>query len=301
MPRAPRYCLYDGRAYFQMCDWRALTCRLPPPNREDVTMTHPTTLSRSIPNAAGNVLGYVVMVGTNALANILPINGQNTGEISDQYASMFTPAGFTFSIWGVIYLGLLLFVIVQALPRFRHSEVLARIDRPFQVNCLLNAGWILAWHYNLLLLSMAIMLGILATLIIIHRTLADETAPVGPVFWASVRLPMGIYFGWICMATIANISILQSAWGLNDALLPEMVWTLLKLGVAAIVGFLVYRSSRDAAFIGVIAWAAYGIQANQPDGSVIGVVAMALSAVCVLGVVAHIVMRAVGARYSQTT
>lgn len=259
------------------------------------------TLSRSIPNVAGNVLAYVVMLGTNALANILPINGQMTGEISDRFQSMFTPAGFTFSIWGVIYLGLFFFIIVQALPRFRHSEVLARIDRLFQVNCLLNAGWILAWHYNLLLLSMAIMLGILATLVIIHRTLSDDRAPVGPVFWTSVRLPMSIYFGWICMATIANISVLQSVWDLNDFLVSETIWTLLKLLVAATVGFVVYHSSRDAAFIGVIAWAAYGIQASQPDGSVIGIVAMILSGVCVLGIVAHIVMRAMGGRYSQTT
>lgn len=240
-------------------------------------------------------LSYVVMVGTNALANILPINGQSTGAVSDRFESMFTPAGFTFSIWGVIYLGLLMFVVVQALPRFRRgdevSAALARMDGLFIANALLNAGWILAWHYNQLVLSMIIMLGLLATLLRMHRV-AQE--PYGFLWRHAVLMPISVYFAWICMATIANASVLQSAFGLNDALIPETVWTLGKILLAVCVAAFVYLRHRNAAFVAVVAWAAYGIQANQPDGTLVQTAAMVCAMLCVATVGVHIVGRILG-------
>lgn len=238
----------------------------------------------------GVLLAWVFMVGINALANILPFNGVTTGEVSDRYVSMFTPAGFTFAIWSVIYLGLLLYAVVQVLPRFRANPVLARLDGWFVLNAVLNAAWIVAWHYGWLWLTMLLMLALLWTLIRMYTILQD--APRGEaLFAAAFRIPISIYLAWICMATLANISILQSAWGWNDALISAEAWTLGKLLVAVAVGSFVYRGWRDAAFVAVLAWAAYGIAANQPDGSLVGLVAGGISLVGVATILLQVALR----------
>lgn len=246
------------------------------------------------------ILVYVGMVAVNALANILPIGGQTTGAISDRYASLFTPAGFTFSIWGLIYSGLFVYAFVQALPRFRTHATLAHMDIAFVLNGVLNAAWIVSWHYNQLALSMLIMLGLLGTLIVMHREAQTEA---GALWRFSVLYPVSVYFAWICMATIANLSILQSAWGWNDALLSQEAWTIIKLFAALSVTAFVYLRFRNVVFVMVVAWAAYGIRANQVDGSLVQVAAMVCFFLCLATVIVHIVGRVMGyeAFQSQTT
>ena len=117
-------------------------------------------MQRNTSDWAGNLAAYAIMILLNVLSNALPINGQSMPEISARYPSLFTPAGITFSIWGVIYLALLTFVIWQALPAQRSSEKLARVSPWFKVNCLANASWLVAWHYDLLIVSMLIMYSI---------------------------------------------------------------------------------------------------------------------------------------------
>lgn len=246
------------------------------------------------------ILAYVGMVAINGLANALPIGGRTTGAISDEYLSLFTPAGFTFSIWGLIYSGLFVYSVVQALPRFRTNATLARMDVPFVLNGVLNAAWIVSWHYGQLALSMLIMLGLLGTLIVLHRQAQTET---GALWRFAVLYPVSVYFAWICMATIANISILQSAWGWNDALLSEEIWTILKLLAALSVCAFVYLRFRNVVFVMVVAWAAYGIWANQVDCSLIQSAALACALLCLITVIVHIVGRVMGleAFQSQTT
>lgn len=236
------------------------------------------TRSRSLFRVLGILLAWVFMVGINALANILLFGGVNTGEMSARYPSMFTPAGFTFAIWSVIYLGLLLYVLVQALPRFRSDPAVQRADGWFGLNAVLNAAWIVAWHYGWLWLTMLLMLALLWTLVRMYAIFQD--APRGSaLFAAAFRIPISIYLAWICMATLANLSILQSAWGWNEALISAEAWTLGKLLVAVAVGSFVYRRYRDAAFVAVLVWAAYGIASNQADGSLVGMVAAGISLV----------------------
>ncbi|MEQ9103442.1 MAG: hypothetical protein RIE53_01955 [Rhodothermales bacterium] len=236
---------------------------------------------------AGVAAAYVLMVSVNALANILPIGGNTTGAVSDAYASMFTPAGFTFAIWSIIYLGLLLLVVVQALPRFRHDERLRRMDGAFMLNGVLNAAWIVAWHHEYLWLSMAIMLGLLATLVVMYDAVRKGAEPDW-LFTMSFRVPVSLYLAWICVATVANISILQSAAGWNNAVFSEPTWTLLKLAVVAAVAGSVFFRFRDAVFVAVVAWAAFGIQANQAAGSVVGMAAVGLCLACLLLVVVRV-------------
>ena len=118
-----------------------------------------------------NWVMFVAVIAINALANILPINGLNTGQISDFYPNYFVPAGFTFAIWGILYLQLLIFTIAASyflITAQRHPEMnswLRQLLPLYWLTCVFNMGWIVAWHYLQIILSVVIMIGLLATLI----------------------------------------------------------------------------------------------------------------------------------------
>lgn len=226
-------------------------------------------MSRGLSDWGGNIAAFALVIVVNVLSNALPINGQSMPEISATYPSLFTPAGFAFSIWGVIYLALAVFIIYQALPAQRDDQDLARISRLFQINCLANTAWIFAWHYNLLALSVLVMLVILTTLILIYRKLSDSPT--------LLRLPFSIYTGWITLATIANVSALQINSGFDDVLLTAVNWTLLKLAVSGAIAAILAIRYRDVAFTLVVVWAAYGIYVKQIETAAVAGAALTLS------------------------
>ena len=235
---------------------------------------------RTVSDWGGNIAALVLVIAVNALANGLPIGGQTTGEISAKYSSLFTPAGFTFSIWGLIYLGLTAFVIYQSLPAQRDSATLARISLPFKLNCIFNAVWIFAWHYDQLLLSLVLMVAILGTLIVIYRVVGEMSG--GAVERVIVGLPFRIYTGWITVALIANISAVLSGWGWNDLGLTAIEWTWLKLAMAGTIGATVVAQRRDPVYILVIAWAAFGIFSKQSATPEVAGAAITLSILAAL-------------------
>jgi translocator protein len=116
----------------------------------------------------------------NWLANALPINGITTGEVSDSYPVLFTPAGYVFAIWGVIYLLLLGYVIYQALPAQRENPLLQKIAPWFILNTLANTVWIFFWHYQLIPITVLLMLGVLIPLIVIYRHLLCQPCSSQP-------------------------------------------------------------------------------------------------------------------------
>src|SRR5210317_1251869 len=86
----------------------------------------------------GNIVAFLATVAVNSLANILPINGITTGELSDYYGNLFTPAGYVFSIWGLIYLLLAVFSYYQ----YGADDALhEKIDILFIISCLFNIVW----------------------------------------------------------------------------------------------------------------------------------------------------------------
>ncbi|MBT8111585.1 MAG: tryptophan-rich sensory protein [Gammaproteobacteria bacterium] len=248
-------------------------------------------MQRPLSDWGGNIAAFILVVVLNALANALPINGQTMPEISAKYPSLFTPAGFTFSIWGVIYLALLLFVVYQALPAQRNNETIAGISRLFQVNCVANASWIVVWHYDLLTVSLLIMLVLLITLILIYRALLGvvEQASIGQHLF--LHLPFSLYTGWITVATIANISIVQTGFGWDYIGLTAVNWTLLKLALAGAIGAAVVLRFGDAVFILVVAWAAYGISVMQSATPAVSGGALTLSLLALLLAMNEAVMR----------
>ena len=216
-------------------------------------------MQRAFADRAAVVAALVLVLVVNWLANALPLGGLQTGEVSALYESYFTPAGFTFAIWGVIYSGLLLYTLYQAFPARRDEVRLLPIGRLFVINCGLNAAWLFAWHYQFIGLSMLLMLCVLATLLGIYRHLGawGDTSPL-------VRIPFSLYLAWICVATLANASALQTAMDGNELFLSHVNWTLLKIALAGAVGASVCVLRCDPVFVLVVAWAAYGIASKHP-------------------------------------
>lgn len=239
-------------------------------------------MNRSISDWGGNIAAFVLVIVFNWLSNALPFNDQSQTDIAAKYPSLFTPAGFTFSIWGVIYLALLAFIVYQALPSQRQNASIARLSAPFKISCIANASWLVAWHYDQIVLAMIIMLVILASLVMIYRSLLAEINRVTLLQHLVVVLPFSLYTSWISVATIANISILQTAYGWDNVGLTAANWTLLKLAVAGAIGATVVLRTRDAVFVLVTAWAAYGIATKQAATPAISGAAIMLAMLALL-------------------
>ena len=185
-----------------------------------------------------NFLTVILTLVVNGLANALPINGKMTGEISDGFNALFTPAGYVFAIWGLIYIALLAFGIYQLLPSQKDNARLNRIGIWFILANLFNTAWIFAWHYMQFVLSMVMMLGLLVSLLAIYLRLGIGKKQIGAKERWLVDAPFGIYLGWISVATIANFSVvfLDLQWngfGINPA-----IWTAIVIAVALVLGLL---------------------------------------------------------------
>ena len=204
------------------------------------------------------------MVTLNALSIVIPLGGKTTQELSDMYANPFTPIGFTFSIWSIIYTLLLIFSIIPLINTLRGKDqknklVNKNIGYLYAISCLLNGLWILAWQYQHVFASVLIMLGLLVTLIKTHIELRKNTTALT---WSDkyITFPtFSIYFGWISVATIANItawtvSIGWSGWGIS-----MIDWTNIMVVVATLLGTTLLLKYRDIFFNLVIIWALYGI------------------------------------------
>lgn len=205
-----------------------------------------------------NLLLYLGVLVVNALANILPINGYNTGELSDMLPNLFVPAGLTFSIWGVIYILLALFVIrniwdTNHKPLFSQSFQIV-----LAVNFLFNILWILSWHYRRIALSLLIMTGIFFTLVILDREtrVKEYTTRFQGI---SYRWAISVYFGWISVATIANITALLVHLGWDGSPFSEQFWTILVIAAGGLIAGLKMYLHRDLPFVLVFLWAYSGI------------------------------------------
>jgi hypothetical protein len=210
-----------------------------------------------------NLLGFILTIVLNGLANALPINGKTTGELSDAYPNLFVPAGFTFSIWAVIYLALLAFIVYQLKQAFsKQSEnngFIGQIGIFFVLSCIANASWIVAWHYQYILLSFFIMLCILFTLLQIYQRLQIGLVSVSSAEKWLVHVPFSIYLGWITVATIANVTTLLVDARWNGFGIEPEIWTVLVIVVGGLIGSRVVEDRKDFAYGLVIVWAYYGI------------------------------------------
>jgi hypothetical protein len=219
------------------------------------------------------VLSTIGVFAVNGLASASGLNGVTTGEISDRFDVYFVPAGYVFSIWGLIYLGLLGYTVYQALPAQRGNPRLRRTGYLYVLSCAANVAWLFLWHYEFFPLSMVAMVVLLLSLIAIYLSLGiGRTRGSAAETWL-VRVPFSIYLGWITVATIANATSLLdylnwSGWGIS----PE-AWTVIMLIAAAIITTAVSLTRGDIAYVAVIVWALAGIAIKHSDTPIVSVTA----------------------------
>jgi hypothetical protein len=222
-------------------------------------------MSKNILRQSINVLLVIATIVVNALANIIPFNGKNTGAISDQFHVYFVPAGYVFAIWGLIYVGLIAFGVYQALPSQRDNPRLRSVDGFFVLASLANMLWLFLWHYEQFVATLAVMLVLLASLIAIYLRLGTGRTQVSTAETWLVRLPFSIYLGWITVATIANVTeVLDYLKWKGFGLAPE-IWMLIVLGAVFVIATLMNLTRRDVAYTLVILWALIGIVVRQAD------------------------------------
>ena len=226
-----------------------------------------------------NLIFFGVMVLMNYLANALPLNNKTTGQLSDALPNLFVPTGLTFSIWGVIYLLIAVFLVLQF--RSSNEKMLESIGWLFAISCFLNALWIIAWHYQRIPLSVMIMILLLITLIYIN--LSIRNLPMG-----FVKAAFGTYLGWICIATIANITALLVQYQWNGFGIPEPVWTIIMIAAGTVIVSLALLRLQNP-FIGLsVIWAFLGIYLKRNSDyntiAIAAIIAMVLvTVVTILG------------------
>jgi len=234
---------------------------------------------------AANFIAVIATLIVNGLANALPLNGLTTGEISDRFEVYFVPAGYVFSIWGVIYLGLILFAIYQALPAQRDNPRLARIGYLFVLSSMANIAWLFLWHYERFSWTLLAMFSLLLLLVAIYERLRIGRAEVTPGEKWLVHVPFSIYLGWVTVASIANVtSVLDDlnwgGWGIS----PE-AWTVIMLMAATGIAWAVSLTRGDVAYMLVIAWAFAGIGVKHSSNPTVAGAAWAATALVAIGLV----------------
>jgi benzodiazapine receptor len=210
-----------------------------------------------------NVLAFAVTVVVNGLASSLALNGRTTAEVSDLYFTLVTPAGYVFAIWGVIYALLLVFVVFQALPNQREKPFLTQISVLFILSSVLNVVWLFLWHYDQIVLSVALMFALLTTLIVVYFRLGIGKSSVSLKERVFVRLPFSVYLGWITVASIANVASALVAVKWDGFGLANDVWAVIVIAVALLITLGVIATRKDVAYSLVIVWALVGIAVNQ--------------------------------------
>jgi len=237
-------------------------------------------------NEMKNILRQLAVIFTTIFALVLnsaavsiPLGGRSTAEISDSFKVLFVPAGYVFSIWGVIYLGLLAYTVYHSLPSQRENVDLTRTGWLVALSSLANGVWILFWQFGYYPLSLLTMFFLLATLIAIYLRLdVGHTRFSNLEKWV-VSIPFSVYLGWITVATIANLTAVLANIGFTGGGVSPTAWTVILLVAGVVIAGLMAFTRSDIAYLLVLVWAFAGISVKWVDLAVLnyaGYVAAAL-------------------------
>ncbi len=205
------------------------------------------------------------MVTTNALANIIPFNNQTTAEVSDKYATYFTPAGYVFAIWIVIYVLLGAFTLYQARAEQKDDKALSKGAYLLSFANIINGMWIFTWHFELLELSIVLMVLLLLLLIATYLSLCQSDQKVTRARKLWVNLPISVYLGWISVATVANAASVLQFYNWEGFGISPVMWSVISIIVVTIVTFVVLVTTSDWVFAAVVVWAFIGLRYNFSD------------------------------------
>jgi hypothetical protein len=243
-----------------------------------------------------NVVGLLIVLAVNVLANSRKLNNTSIGELSAQYPNLFVPADVTFSIWGLIYLALLGSAAYQLWLAFTKGHQLEleafvrRMQGWFLLNCLGNASWLFAWHYEKLPLTLVFMLMIIVSLVMIHKRFRIAHSGASPREKLFIHFPFGIYLGWISIATIANVTVFLVSVGLPGFGLSDLTWTVSMMCLGTVLAlFMILRFNNIYYGLACI-WAFYGVVLKRdasagPDSEIVvstGTIVIAVLGLAVL-------------------
>lgn len=237
-----------------------------------------------------NLVSVIISLTVNILASALPLNGQNTGEISDRFQVYFVPSGYVFAIWGIIYIGWIAFVIYQFRASQKESPRLRRLGYLFALSGIANAAWLFCWHYNNFGLSVLVMLTLLSLLIASYLRLNVNQAPVSRAERWSLDIPFSVYLGWITVATVANVTDWLYLVEWNGFGISAQVWAMVMITVASVVGLLMTITRKDAAYVFVLVWSFAGIAVKQTPAPMV-VLSAWIAAILMLGLAFYSLIR----------
>lgn len=227
------------------------------------------------------LLSVIITIAVNIAANVVPFNGLTTGAVSDLYPTYFVPAGYVFTIWSLIYIGIIVFAIYQLKT---HAGTIMPIRLWFIISCAANSVWIVLWHYGYIYFTVPVMVVLLVSLIMIYQQ--SKLMPTGSRFqyWC-IRAPFSVYLGWISVATIANISAALYAAHWNGFGVAPQIWSVIMMGIAAVLAILMLLREKDYLYALVIVWALIGIGVRFGDISLIYNSAYGLAGLVGIGII----------------
>ncbi|MBN1486278.1 MAG: tryptophan-rich sensory protein [Anaerolineae bacterium] len=233
----------------------------------------------------------LVTIIFNGLANALPLNGLSTGDISDRFDVYFVPAAYVFSIWGLIYLGLIAFSIYQALPAQRENPRLQKIGYLYVFSSLANNLWLFLWHYEIFPLTIVAMLALLGLLIAIYLRLNTEQPSLSDTERWLVNIPFSIYLGWVTVATIANITSLLDYLNWNGWGISEEIWTVIMLVAATAIASLMSLTKGDIPYLLVVVWAFIGIAIKHTATPIVTIASWGAAAIVMVMLIEGAVLK----------
>jgi len=244
-------------------------------------------------------VAFAAVIVVNSLAGgTTLLGGRNTADVSAAYPTLITPAGFTFSIWGVIYALLAAFIVFQLLPSHRQDRFNRQVGYFFILSSLFNIIWLFLWQYEYIATSVPLIFALLVTLIIVYLRLDVGRSAATRGERVCVHLPFSVYLGWITIASIADVSSGLVSVNWTGFGLSPSTWAQLVVLVALVITLLVIGTRRDPAFGLVVVWALIGITANQlahPDVTMVTEASAVLVAAAAL-VVLYLVLARSGTK-----
>lgn len=237
-----------------------------------------------------NALGFMAVIAANWAANAIPLGGYTTGELSAMYPNLFVPAGYAFSIWGLIYLLALGFVVYGFLKDGKPESTspppaVQRVGWKWLLICAFNVGWIFAWQYQYVELSVVLMLGYLSTLVAIFLSLRQNQHSLPATSKESwlVWLPFGVHLGWICVATVANVTAVLVNYEVSFGAQTDVIITMVMITVVLFLALYFIRSWGSGEVAAVVAWAAIAIAVRRwDDENSLAIVALAAASLLLL-------------------
>ena len=222
------------------------------------------------------VVATIAVIVINYLSVLLPIGGMSTGAVADLYKIYFYPAGYAFSIWGLIYIGLSIYTVWQALPAQKNSAVLDKVGLWYLVASLGNIAWIFAWQYRHPVWSVIPIVVMLVSLLFAYVALKSDKSATTKDKWL-VHVPFSLYTGWLSVATIACISAALFSVKWDGFGLDPQIWAVIMMIVAfLIIAYTVWKN-RDFAWGLVFIWAITAIGVRFGDISMLYITAYILS------------------------